>query len=145
MARQKVDSPQSIKTKKFGKKLPVRIGPEEYEKTAEKLAVKIAEVDKLEASKKEAAKDFTDRIMIAAREQEALRKIVETHTKEEMVPCEETPDFTKNRVVTIRLDTQEQIEERAMDSGERAKWGQGDLVPESSSANGSGGEAQPSA
>ena len=118
------------KTKKYAKKLAVRLDGAEYEKAAEKLAVKIAEVSTLTAMKKESTKDFTDRIMIAAREQETLRKTVETHTKEDSVPCEETQDFDTNRITVRRLDTGEIVEERAMDKEERAKLAQGSLIKE---------------
>ena len=45
-----------------------------------------------------------------------------------MVECEETSDFEQNRCVLSRLDTGEIVSERAMDSDERDRLAQGDLL-----------------
>lgn len=125
MARKVITT--KTKQRTFAQELPVRLTHEEYERTAEKLAVKIAEVDALSSKKKAATKDFTDRIMIASREQETLRKAVETHTEDRMVECTEEADFERNRLIVRRTDTNEIVSERAMDGDERARLAQGEL------------------
>ena len=82
MARKTLPSAtKPAKTRRYAKELPVTLTVEEFEKKAQALAVKIAEKDALLQKKKEVTKDFTDRIMIASREQEKLRKTVETRTE----------------------------------------------------------------
>jgi hypothetical protein len=129
MARKTLPSAtKPAKTRRYAKELPVTLSPSEFETKAKSLATKIAEKDALLAKKREATKDFTDRIMIASREQEKLRKTIETGTEERMVECEETSDFDQNRCVIRRLDTGEIVSERAMDSDERDRLAQGDLL-----------------
>ena len=136
MARKTLTTPKQPKTRRFAQELPVRLSADEYEKRAEKLAVTITEKDALLEKKKLAAKDYTDRIMIKAREQEALRKAVETHSEERMVECEEVSDFEQNRLVVKRLDTGEIVTERALDSVERDRLAQGDFLTDAPSTNG---------
>jgi hypothetical protein len=113
------------KVRKFKMELPVKLSTEEYEKTAEKLAAKIAERELVEGEKKAAMKDYAGRLTVVGREQEKLRKIVETHEERRLVDCAETVNFERNLVQVKRLDTEEVVTERALDPDERDRLAQG--------------------
>lgn len=120
------------KPKKFVEELPVKLTAQEYETHAELLAKQILAVEVLETQKKAAMQDFGERILLAKREQETLRKAIETHSVMKQVECIEEIHFEQNRATVVRQDTGEKVRERAITGDERDQLAQVDLLEDES-------------
>jgi hypothetical protein len=127
MTTKKKPAEKSSKKRKFSQELPCRLSPAEYEKNAEELGKEMLARDLAEEAIKAAAKKAKDELTSREVSIERRRKIAETHCEQRMIECESTADFGTNRMLIIRLDTEEIVDERAMTIDERAGLAQTEM------------------
>ena len=88
----------------------------ENEKTilAEEMARKITEAEDLIDQKKVVASEYTAGINLAQAEAQSKAKKLTSGFEMRQIDCEEILDYSKKKVMVIRLDTGEHVESRIM-------------------------------
>ncbi len=107
---------------------------EERLERGKELAAYGGKVDELKDEKKVAGSEYTQAIKNTEAKVRELRRAVKDGEEERMVPCEFQPDTEKWEIVTVRLDTNEEVDRRAMSPGEREANSQGQLFDEDGNA-----------
>jgi hypothetical protein len=99
--------------------LEVTLDPE----TRKARSIRLAEVDRLidevAAERKDTSQKHGEHLKKLREERDPLIKAVETGQETQMVECHDVHDHERGNVRTVRLDTQETIRERAMETTER--------------------------
>lgn len=143
MARRKMESPEKPTTKRtFMEELPVKLAADLLISRSDALQKLNAEQTVLEAKFEKIRADHKEKIGVMEHDRKKLNETLANHAELQMVECEETVDFERNRVTVRRLDTGEQVSERAMEAGERNELAQTELPIPGDDFNGSD-EAHP--
>lgn len=100
------------------KSLPVTLTAAEIEQRSKTLARRIVDLGDLEEEKKEVVKGFGERIKAAEAEIQDLAEAVNTGKEKRLVAVYERHDKRRFCVETVRADTEEVIETRAMNEDE---------------------------
>lgn len=134
MARKKVPAAKSTNGHppatggEFEEPLEVTLTDEEHEARSIRLAEVDRQIDEMTQERKDKSQQYGTKIKELKDEREPLINAVEQRKETRLVRCREVPDFERNNVKIIRLDTQEAVRERAMEGDERAQLAQGELV-----------------
>jgi len=120
------DKPK-ITEERDDRRLSCVLTDEEFRTKSEDLAVANDDMASLEDAKKAVASDYKSRIEAVAGKIGVLSTTVRNGAEFRDVPCLTTFDFTKGKVVTIREDTGEELENREMKAQERLR--QKELFP----------------
>lgn len=116
----------------FTQPMPVKLTPEEGADIAKELAENHAEIEKIKAEKKAASDDFKARINVCEVRTGELCEAITTGSVKRATQCREDYIFETGTVRVTRLDTGEQVTERAMLASERQPSLPGIPAPESS-------------
>lgn len=100
---------------------------EERLQRAQKMSSYVAKLDDLQLQKKAAASQFNTAIKDTEAMVRGCRQAIDEGTEERMVDIRIEPDVSKWEMVTIRLDTEEEVDRRGMSQEERAKHGQTEM------------------
>lgn len=101
------------------RRLPVKLTEEDRLARAKDAAAKSAEYRELEADKKAATRDYSDRMKTLRVEWDALSDSVRTGIEHQPVEIVERRNEERGLIETVRVDTYEVIESRAMTVTER--------------------------
>jgi hypothetical protein len=112
------------KTRKFVQELPVELDLDELEDRRERLVNVELKLDQLEAERTKTLEGLNDRKTTLVLERKGLLETLQAKTEKRTVDCEARVDFERNREVIVRVDTGEQIEERALTGDERHELAQ---------------------
>ena len=115
--------------------LPVALAPEELQAKATIAARKMAEREQVLEERQTALAGFKERVSALDTEVRELMRHVREGAVDQEVRVEHTMDWKSNSVVTVRLDTGEEVRRRAMTPEER----QGNLFRFDDDAAGEGG------
>lgn len=121
MAKQKAPKPEDVKIERFTRSLRVQLTPEEVADRADRAAAKLAERDDKESEQKAEAKRAKAVIEQVEAELRNLSNEVRTRSTYRNVDIERRFEYKRGRVVDIRLDTGEVIEDRPMKEYEMQK------------------------
>ena len=99
--------------------LPVTLSKDELAIKADELARGFERLKTLEAEKKDANADFKMRIEIQKSEVARLSGVVSSKSEMREVECRTRKNYELGVVETVRVDTDEVVETRAMDVAER--------------------------
>lgn len=94
--------------------LPCKLSPDEIRKRGEKLASLRNQIADVEASKKEAMENFKSQITTLTKLADDITEEISTKAEWRSVEITEDKDFENKKAYTIRLDTLERIETRAL-------------------------------
>jgi hypothetical protein len=83
------------------------------------LANTLREQAAVEESKAQLAKDFSARMKRLEERADTLRRDIEDGCEDRMIDCRVVMDFSRNMVLYRRCDTDEVVDERAMEAHER--------------------------
>lgn len=101
-------------------------------------SMSLADVDKridtVDAERREVAKNYSKSLKKLREERSPLIEAVETRTETRMVRCREVPNYERNNVTVVRLDTQETVRERAMEAEELDAHRQPSLINDDAAA-----------
>lgn len=104
--------------RRFDELLPCKLTDEEVATKADELEAALASVDVLKAEKKERTAEINARIKIAEARVGEIREVRRTRTEMRSVECVESFELRLGVARTTRVDTGEQIRERALRSSE---------------------------
>jgi hypothetical protein len=125
MAQRKVKKSNETKTQeptridKFQQRLPVMLTEKELLGAGDRAAHLAKEAHEAEEARKEADATAKATVKRLQNESEALLATVRDKREYRLVPCERRFDFRLGTVTEVRVDTGEQLEERAMRDDER--------------------------
>jgi len=105
---------EGVETRTLTRTLRVRLLPQELAAKADELAHTIQEVDHLEEEKKSVTAGMKHKIDEATARRSGLAAIVSSGSDYLPVQCRQVLDRIRKRVTYIRLDTGEELEDRAM-------------------------------
>lgn len=100
-------------------RLPCKLTPLEKERRADDLARAVESLEQLRADKAEAVRSFGEQIKSAERRVFDLGDVVRTGHEIRHVPVDHRPDFERNQIHIVRLDTGSVAGSRPMEAHER--------------------------
>lgn len=103
------------------KTLKCQLTDGEFMQRSRSLAYAITRLNVLEEEKAEAMADFKARLKGQMNSVQAIKTVVAEGAEYRQVTCDQVADFTSNKVDTIRLDTGEVVDTRALEAWERQK------------------------
>jgi hypothetical protein len=128
-------------TERFVKELEIPLTAEERAERGEMLASTILELFQLDVKAKESAGQFSAAKKKLEKKRYELATAVDTGRERRPVPCEERANERLFRVETVRLDTEEIVDVRAMSDEELSDAQQGKLFnARAAASNGDDGE-----
>jgi hypothetical protein len=117
-AREEKAAQLAMPPRRFDELLPCKLTDEELRERGDELVKVLAAVDEIEAEKKLANDQFKARIQIQEARARELRTAIETKREDRSVECVESYELRLGVARTTRVDTGEQIRERALRSSE---------------------------
>ena len=105
-------------TKRYNKKLPVKLTDQEKIDKGLRVVELLDEIDDVKEEAKDAAAEARDKIKDIQKRLDEHRKHLRAGTEPREVECIDQQDWSRKRVVTIRLDTGEIVTERALKPSE---------------------------
>lgn len=123
----KKEKPQR-KPERFFQELPVKLTQAELDDRRHSLVDVETKLDQLAAEKERANDAFNDRKSVLVIARKTLLEAINAAQENRQVECEKRVDFVRNREVIIRTDTDEQVNERALEGEERAQLAQEPLL-----------------
>lgn len=103
------------------KKLPVQLSNDEIRLKGQDLSRKLQELEDVDEARKEAMRDYKDRIDALKGESRRLAHIVTEGKEPREVPCETVRNDDNGTIELVRLDTVEVIDSRPMTPEERQR------------------------
>ncbi len=94
--------------------LPCKLTPDEIRERGEKLASLRNQIADVEASKKQAMENFKSQLTTLTKIADDITEEISTKSEWRSVEITENKDFDKKKAFTIRLDTEEVVETRAL-------------------------------
>lgn len=101
------------------RRLPVKLSPSELQACSDALAGVVQAYDELKDEAKAVAKDLKERLEALGAKRASLASIVERRQEVRAVECREAPNFERNVVEIVRLDTGELVDIRELTAEDR--------------------------
>lgn len=124
--RKKIKSPEEM----VEMWLPVKLADHELIDKSRTLSQLIKDRDDLEQEKAGVMKTYSERLKKFSGEIHGMSNTVREGTEKRSVLCRRVFIVSSDRVVTTRMDTKDEIEDRPMTAAEREKHKQGSLWPD---------------